>query len=285
MGSGAPTEGELWTREQLAALLARRFHPSAIASFLAESQRRANRVRRERPALARREASFVAAGAAGWGGLALLGVEPFRRRRRSGMLGWAATAVMLDWHLGMFETEDGRPRNLGRADAATLLRAWLAPAVADRAAPALCAIGLATDALDGPLARAAEPTRFGRDLEGLADAAFAGAALRGARRQGLVPAPVAWLELGRMGIGIAYAVAVYFGRAEPPGRELLRAGRASAPLRAAGLIAAGAGRRRTATALLLAGSGAGGAAAAGGLFPTLSGQRPLFRVKRLRAAF
>lgn len=90
--------------------------------------------------------------------------------------------LMLDWHLGMLETEDGRLRNLGAADAITLLRAGLVPAVADSGAAVLCALGFASDVLDGRLARAPEPTRLGRDLEGLVDAIFSTAALRGARR-------------------------------------------------------------------------------------------------------
>ena len=92
---------------------------------------------------------------------------------------------MLDWHIGMLESEDGRPRNLGAADACTLVRVWLVPAAADTPQPWMCALAFASDGLDGRLARASVPTRLGRDLEGLADAAFAVAALRGARRPGL----------------------------------------------------------------------------------------------------
>ena len=95
-------------------------------------------------------------------GFAALGIEPFRRRLRPGLSGWAVTMAMLDWHLGMLETPDGRPRNLGAADAATLLRAWLVPAVADDPSPLINAVGFATDVLDGQLARASEPTRLGR---------------------------------------------------------------------------------------------------------------------------
>ena len=45
------TEGEAWTREQLATLLAARFGPRAVAGFVAASQARANAVRAERPEL------------------------------------------------------------------------------------------------------------------------------------------------------------------------------------------------------------------------------------------
>ena len=48
----------------------------------------------------------------------------------------------------------------------------------------MCGLAGVTDALDGALARCAEPTRAGRDLEGLVDASFALAALRGLTRAG-----------------------------------------------------------------------------------------------------
>ena len=117
------TEGERWSREQLTALLAGRFSPASMARFLVASQRRANAVRCERPDLARQAWSWMAVGAGAWLLLAGASVQPFRRRWRGGLGWWAATAVMLDWHLGMVETADGRPRSLGGADAATLLRA------------------------------------------------------------------------------------------------------------------------------------------------------------------
>ena len=140
---------------------------------------------------------------------------------------------MLDWHLGMFETEDGRPRNLGAADALTLARAWLVPVALDAPSPLVCLAAAATDTLDGPAARRAGPTRAGRDLEGLVDACFAAAALRGARRRGwLGRAPVAG-ELARIGAGFAYAVGVWFGRAQPPPAALLHAARWSTALRVA----------------------------------------------------
>lgn len=254
------TEGEEWTRAQLALLLDDRFGPRAVSRFLAASQRRAAEVRRRRPEVARREAAWAAAGGGAWAVLALLGVDPFRRRLRSGLCGWVASVVMLDWHLGMLETPDGRPRNLGPADAATLLRAWLVPAVADRPSPGLCAVGFATDALDGALARASEPTRLGRDLEALVDAAFTLAALHGARRRGLLgTGPIVGESLRILG-GFAYAFGVYFGRAEAPDPQLMRAGRIAGPARAIGIVLAGAGRRRVGESLLLAGSAAGLAA-------------------------
>jgi len=207
------TEGERWAREELAALLAARFTPVAIARFLVRSQRRASDVRAARPALARQSRVWIAAGCAGWIVPALLGVEPFRRRLRFGVAWWASSAVMFDWHLGMVEEEDGRPVLLGAPDACTLLRVWLVPVAADAAHPGAVGVAAATDVLDGRLARASRTTRAGRDLEGLADTCFASATLVGARRsRGLSRGAVA-AELGRLGIGFAYALATYFGRA------------------------------------------------------------------------
>jgi hypothetical protein len=249
------TAGEAWTRDQLERLRARRFRPAAVVAFLVASQRRAHEVRRARPQVARREAAWAAIGFAGWLGLAAAGVEPFRARLRPGLAGWAATVVMLDWHLGMLETPAGHPRNLGPADAATLLRAWLVPAVAHRPSPALCAAGLASDVLDGRLARATAPTRLGRDLEGLVDVAFAAAVLRGSWRRGWLGRRVAVAEAVRLGAGVTYATMSYLGRARPPDAGTLHAARVVTPLRAAGLLLAAAGRRRGAEALLLAGAG------------------------------
>jgi len=248
------TEGERWTREQLERLLARRFSPPAVARFLWDSSVRSAQIRRQRPELARRAWGWMAAGALAWIALAAAGREPFRRRLRAGLAWWAATAVMLDWHLGMVETEDGTPRNLGPADALTLVRAWLVPIALDGPTPLVCALASATDTLDGPVARATVPTRAGRDLEGLVDACFAAAALRGARRRGWLGRHVVAGELVRIGAGFAFALGVYFGRAQPPPDDLVHAARATTTLRVGGLVMAGAGRRRAADALMLSGS-------------------------------
>jgi hypothetical protein len=102
------TEGEEWTRGQLLRLRGAGFRPSAVGRFLLESQRRAAFVRRARPGVARREAHWAVIGTVGWLGLAALGIEPFRRRLRAGLVGWTLTITMLDWHLGMLETPGGR---------------------------------------------------------------------------------------------------------------------------------------------------------------------------------
>src|SRR5205807_1475933 len=67
------TEGELWAREQLTALLAARFSPAAAGRFLLASQRRANDVRRARPKLGRQARRWMAGGGCAWAGLAVLG--------------------------------------------------------------------------------------------------------------------------------------------------------------------------------------------------------------------
>ncbi len=246
----ALTEGERWTREQLELLLARRFSPPAIARFLLAAQRRANAVRAARPELGRQAWRWMGAGAGAWVGLAAGGAEPFRRRARAGLLWWAACAVMLDWHLGMVETEDGRPRRLGAADALTLSRAWLVPVAADTPGPAVCLVAGASDVLDGRLARRGKPTRIGRDLEGLVDTCFAAAALRGAHRHGWVGRGAVGAELARLGAGVAYALGVYFSRAQAPDPRITGAARLTTPVRVAGLVAAGLRRRRLADALI-----------------------------------
>jgi phosphatidylglycerophosphate synthase len=252
--SAPPTAGELWAREQLALLLDARFAPRAVARFLLASQRRASAERRARPATARRMRRWVGAGAGAWGALALAGAEPFRRRVGAFVAWWALTWLMLDWHIGMFETEDGRPRNLGPADACTLVRVWLVPAAADAPAPWMCALAFVTDGLDGRLARASEPTRIGRDLEGLADWAFAAAALRGAVDRGWLSRAAGASELLRLATGLGYALLAWLGSASAPDARVLHAARVTTPVRAGGLVAAGLGHRQLADGLVIGGS-------------------------------
>ncbi len=247
------TDGEHWAREELERLRDRRFAPSAIAAFLAASQRRAANVRRARPDLARQARRWEAAGLGAWALLAA-GRRSSRPSLAPGLAWWGATCLMLEWHLGMFESEDGRPRDLGAADALTLTRAWLVPVIAGGPAPAALGVAALTDALDGPVARASTPTRAGRDLEGLVDAAVLVAALRSAAREQRLNRLVVRLELARLGAGVAFATAAYFARARPPSAALLRAARWTTPVRLAGLMAAGTRRRRSADLLVGGGS-------------------------------
>jgi len=248
------TAGERWTREELQRLRAGRFSAPAIARFLLASQRRAAEARTDRPALAAQSRAASFAGALAWLVLGTCGPAAVRRARFTGPAWWALVAVMLDWHLAMFETADGEPRPLGAADALTLARAWLVPVAAAGPTPAVVLIGAGTDVVDGLLARAGEPTRAGRDLEGLVDAAFLAAVLRGALRAGTLPRAVVGLEAGRQAAGLAYAVGSYFGRAAPPDGALLGAARALTTARVTALVLAAGGRRRSGTTLLAASS-------------------------------
>jgi phosphatidylglycerophosphate synthase len=248
------TSGEQWAQAELRQLRARRFTPAAVVAFLAASERRADDVRRARPALARRARRWELAGAVAWSSLALGGREPFRRRAVSGLAWWGLVAAMLEWHLGMIESEDGEPRDLGSADALTLARAFLVPVIADNLDTAALTTAAVSDVLDGMAARATVPTRAGRDLEGLVDAAVLAAALRCAHRTGRLSPAVIALELGRITAGFGYTVAVYFALAQAPSETVLGAGRLTTPLRLTGLIAAGRGWRRSADTLLATGS-------------------------------
>ncbi|MDX6680381.1 MAG: hypothetical protein QOG94_420 [Solirubrobacteraceae bacterium] len=214
---------------------------------------------------------WIGFGAGVWAALALARREPFRRRAGAFAAWWALTWLMLDWHIGMLETADGRARNLGPADACTLVRVWLVPAAADAPAPWMCALALLGDGLDGRLARAGEPTRLGRDLEGLADWAFSVAALRGALAQGWIGRAAATGELVRLGAGLGYALVMYLGTASAPDARVVHAARVTTPLRAAGLLAAGLGRRRAAGALVAGGAAWSALAVARALRPARRG--------------
>jgi phosphatidylglycerophosphate synthase len=244
------TDGERWTRERLEELREAGYSPRAVCAFLAAARRRAADQRRARPHLARQARSWAAAGALAWLGLGAVGRQPFRARLWSGLASWGATSLMLAWHLGMVETEDGRARLLGAADACTLLRAWLIPVVAEAPGPFVCALALASDGLDGALARASAPTRLGRDLEGVVDAAFAGAALRGAARRRSIGRGILAVEAARLAAAILYTLRSYLVTYGPPDRGLARAGRVSTPVRVAGIVAAQQGRRPIAGVLL-----------------------------------
>jgi len=161
---------------------------------------------------------------------------------------------MIYWHLGMFETPDGRPRPLSGADALTLARASLVPLAWERPTPVICALGGLTDVLDGVVARRGEPTRAGRDLEGLVDSCLGFATLRGSARHRLIAPPAVAAETFRLVVGAAYSTASYFGLLRPPDRSVIEAGRSLSTLRVASLAAGAAGRRTSASVLLGAGA-------------------------------
>ncbi|MEA2410971.1 MAG: hypothetical protein QOC77_1532, partial [Thermoleophilaceae bacterium] len=171
------TEGERWSRELLDRLRDDRFTPAAWRRFFDDGFRRARVIRGRRPALVRQSRLW---GVAGFVAALPFGVRPAAT--------WALWWAMLDWHLGMVETADGVSRALSAADALTLARLWAAPLVRRNPQPWLVAAGMATDLVDGALARSAGPTRLGRDFDSTADTLFLDAALRGAvERHGLDP--------------------------------------------------------------------------------------------------
>lgn len=255
------TEGEGWTQAELCRLREAGWSPRAVVDFLRAAQTRANLTRGRRPDLARQEARWMLAGTAAWVMAArVIPNGPLARATGRGLLWWGGCALMVDWHLGMLETPDGRPVGLGVPDALTLTRAWLVPAVAQCPHPLLLLIGAATDFADGVLARRTRCTRFGRDLEGLADACFAAAALRAAARGGaLSPLPAA-LEQTRLLAGVAHSVGVYFINGHAPERAVPGSERGAAPIRMAGLVAGGLGHRQLGDRLLGTGSALAAAA-------------------------
>ena len=236
------TEGERWARELLDRLRAEGFTPGAWIRFLGASFARAAEVRRRRPEAVRQSRL--------WGLTGLAAAAPFGAGPAVSWIGWWA---MLEWHLGMLETPAGRPRPLRAADALTLWRLWAAPIVRRHPAPALVLAGMATDLADGALARRAGPTRLGRDFDSTADAAFLLAALAGAVDRGGLSGWLPAMERGRLVLGAALNLGLYFGRSVRPvpvgNREL------AAVLAAAGAVLASSGRRRAAEPLLAAAIG------------------------------
>jgi cardiolipin synthase len=252
------TDGERWTADALADLRGARYAPRAWLEFFAGARERSRRTRAQRPALARQAARWGIAGAAAW----TVGCVAARRARGprpsviGGLAWWLAVWRMLDWHLGMAEGSDGVPRTrLSTADAVTLTRFWLVPALpaaarGGAALPVVIALGGATDWLDGVLAREYGSTRLGRDLDTTADLAFFSVATLSARRARRLSRLGAWAIAARHGAGLAISLAAFFGRAQKPPIAPRRHG---APLRAGGLVLCAAGRRGTGTPLLIAG--------------------------------
>src|SRR3954469_2472655 len=99
------TEGEQWSRELLDRLRAEHFGAAAWRRFLGDGFRRARVIRARRPGLVRQSRRWgLAGGVAGC---------PFGARPAASWLLWWA---MVDWHLGMVETESGAERLLSAAD-------------------------------------------------------------------------------------------------------------------------------------------------------------------------
>jgi phosphatidylglycerophosphate synthase len=249
------TAGERWTAQALGALRAGGYSPRAWRTFLADSLERSRATRRARPELARQATAWAVAGAAAWT-VACIALDADRRRWVTGLAWWLAVWQMLDWHLGMAEGGDGRRRpRLSPADAVTLTRFWLVPALppaarTGAALPALIALGGVTDALDGVLARRYGRTRLGRDLDTTADLAFLAVAAAAARRAGRLSRPAAWALGARSSAGVALAAGAVLGRARRPA---IRARPWGAALRIGGVALGVTRRRRAGTALVVAG--------------------------------
>ncbi|WP_249011910.1 CDP-alcohol phosphatidyltransferase family protein [Conexibacter sp. DBS9H8] len=220
----AATAGEQWAADALTDLRRDGFAPAAVGRFLTRSVQRARESRLARPDLARQSLRWQAIGT-----LLLLAVRERAvaggrpQPTRAELVTWLVlVGRMLDWHLGMLESDAGVPRErLDTADALMLGRAAIAPFIA--AAPpdadtfmALIGAGALSDLLDGRLARRRGPTRLGRDFDSLADSAFRIAAISGARRAGWIGPTVTRLHLARqswLGLGAAWQ---WFGHSTRP---------------------------------------------------------------------
>jgi hypothetical protein len=234
---GNLAEGEQWSRELLDRLRAERFTAAAWRRFFGESFLRARVIRARRPGLVRQSRR--------WGAAGMVAALPFGARP---VASWALWWAMVDWHLGMVEAADGDERLLSAADALTLARLWAAPLVRRHPHTWLVAAGMATDLVDGALARRSGPTRLGRDLDSTADTVFLDAALRGAVEQrGLDPHLLA-LERARLLVGTAVTLGSYFGASEPAPTQQNRG--LAAVLAAAGVLLAVSHRGRLAEPLI-----------------------------------
>jgi len=259
----APTAGEAWSRAALADLRAGRHRPRAWARFLRLSCRRSLEDARRRPDLTGPALAWCAAGAVLWAALATLDPQALWA-----LAWWAAVAAMLLAHLGMVEGPAGERRaGLGAANGLTLARAWLVPALpllAGRPAAfvAVFAAGIASDALDGPLARRrGEVTRLGERTDAAVDLAFMLAAAWAAVASGWLPAWVVALVAARALVPPLLIALVYFARASAPARAAIVRGRHAGAVLAAGLALAAVEQARTAALALVAAGLAGGALA------------------------
>lgn len=237
------TDGERWAREALAALRDARFAPRASWTFLAVSFARARALRQTHPRAHRQALLLAAAGATAWVGVAVTGRPALAA---AGGSWWLLTVAMLDWHLGMLEHRDGRPRDgIGTANVLTLLRIGAVPAL-----PALGArelggallLAAASDLVDGTLARrSGELTRLGPWLDSAADSFVRGVAAVALARLGLLPWWAAGVVAGGYALGWLVLATGYFALARPPLSGKIAASRIPGGLLALGLVLAAFG--------------------------------------------
>lgn len=249
--AGAASPGERWSRELLADLGASGYRPDGWSSFVGRSLERAAVTRRARPELARQVHGWLGMWLAASAGARVPAAARLFPRVPPGreLRWWAATALLLRWHLGMVEGPRGEPRErLGRADALALGRVWAAPRLARAREPgaflALLALVSAADAVDGPLARRSGATRLGRDLDRLADLCAFGAAVGAAGRAGWVTPWARRAFALRCAAGAGYVTAHYFLRTVAPRPVARDVTRVLTPALVAGLAVGAVGARR-----------------------------------------
>ena len=188
------------------------------------------------------------------------GLGPAPRRPTGGLVWWAATWGMLDWHIGMVEGPEGEPRErLSPADALTLARLWLVPLLSAAESErglfmGLVAFGGASDLADGRLARRFGPTRLGRDLDTVADISFFATAVSAATRAGWLDRRAAWALGARYAAGLGFQTLHYFLRAKPPERDALEDTRWATPPLVSGLVLAAGGREPAGSTLVASSS-------------------------------
>jgi hypothetical protein len=160
------TEGERWTVEALFDLRRGRYRLRAWARFVDASLERSRTTCRARQQLARQARRWGFYGALAWVAAWRLGWRGrVRPRLAPGLAWWALVWQMLDWHLGMAEGGDGVPRErLSAADAVTLVRFWLVPA--------LPALARSSTGLPAAIAAASATPRRRPVLAGVADRGF-----------------------------------------------------------------------------------------------------------------
>jgi phosphatidylglycerophosphate synthase len=238
-----PTEGERWAEEVLEELRRARWKPVAWIRFFEASLARAGRNRTERVRAHREVLMLGVLGLILWASVAALG------RPLLGAVGgawWLLVLLMVDWHLGMLERQDGsRLPGLGVANTLTLLRASAIPLLPFLAPTALGFAVLAAgglDVADGLVARArGEASRLGAWLDAAVDGILLSFVAVAAAERALLPNWVAALIVARQLAPWLTIAGVYFATARAPRRYRYVSGRAPGVVLVAGLALAAFG--------------------------------------------
>jgi hypothetical protein len=224
----------------LADLRDARFTPGGWACFFRDSFARAREQRTARPRAHRQAIAAGAAGIAAWGAVAAAGHPVLAV---TGAAWWLAAVLMLEVHLGLLETPDGRRLDrIGVPNALSLLRAGaipLLPALPPHALAWALVAGAVTDVLDGALARSRRSvTRLGLWLDGTVDGVLLGVAAASLAAAGRLPWWCASLVLARFALPWLSAP-IWLARAETPRPGEYVPGRIPGALLLAGLVASG----------------------------------------------